>query len=203
MPSLVKVISLSGPFDALLNPGFFRRIGNVHEFPADGGAIGAAQDRQHLADGGVVQAEHVIDEDLAVVIGLDEAVGRRMQLLVILLRVDAERIEIGVQMAAHAIGADHHDRADGIAGGALQFGWRNLGLAVRGGLALDLVGQRLLVDRPLAVQRRHQLALRRDRPVRCASRRRPWRWPRPRRRSSFRPAKNSRHSASTDAGLAS
>ena len=45
-----------------------------------------------------------------------------MQLLVILLRVHAQRIEIGVQMAAHAIGADHHDRADGIAGGALQFG---------------------------------------------------------------------------------
>ena len=36
--------------------------------------------------------------------------------------LDAERIEIGVQMAAHAIGADHHDGANGIAGGAHDVG---------------------------------------------------------------------------------
>ncbi len=41
---------LAGAFDALLEPGFFRRIGNMHEFEADRAAIGAPQDRQHLAD---------------------------------------------------------------------------------------------------------------------------------------------------------
>ena len=120
---------------------------------------------QHLADGGVFHAEHVIDEDLAVVIGLGEAVARRMQLLVILLRIEAERIEIGVQMAAHAIGADHHDRAHGILRRAVQFGGGNLALAVAGRLALDLVGERLFIDRPLAVERGDEVALRRDRPV--------------------------------------
>ncbi len=41
-----------------------------------------------------------------------------MQLLVILARLHAERIEIRMQMAAHAIGADHHQGMDGIARGA-------------------------------------------------------------------------------------
>ena len=106
------------PLDALLNPGLLGRIGDVDEFEADRAAIGAAQDRQHLAHGRKFEPEHVIDEDLAVVVGLVEAVGRGMQLLVILLRLEAERIEIGVQMAAHAIGADHHQRAHRVAGGA-------------------------------------------------------------------------------------
>ena len=71
--------------DALLNPRLLGRIGDVHELEADRPAIGAAQDREHLADRRVFETEHVVDEDLAVVIGLGEAVGGRMQLLVILL----------------------------------------------------------------------------------------------------------------------
>ena len=42
-----------------------------------------------------------------------------MQLLVVLARLEAERIEVGVQMAAHAVGADHHQRADAVARGAM------------------------------------------------------------------------------------
>ena len=120
LPSRVKVDLLVGSLDALLDPGLLGRIGDVDEFEADGAAIGAAQDRQHLAHGREFEAEHVVDEDLAVVVGLDEAVGRRMELLVVLLRLEAERIEVGVQVAAHAEGADHHDRADRVAGGALD-----------------------------------------------------------------------------------
>ena len=41
-------------------------------------AIGALQDRDHLADGREFEAEHVVDEDLAVEIGLAEAVGGRV-----------------------------------------------------------------------------------------------------------------------------
>ncbi len=107
---------LVGPLDALLDPGLLGGIGDVQELEADRAAIGAAQDRQHLAHGRVFEAEHVVDEDLAVVVGLGEAVGRRMQLLVVLLRLEAERIEVGVQVAAHAEGADHHDRAHRIRG---------------------------------------------------------------------------------------
>ncbi len=41
-----------------------------------------------------------------------EAVGRRVELRVRLGLLEAERIEIGCEMAAHAVGADHHQRAD-------------------------------------------------------------------------------------------
>ena len=66
LPSGVKVISLSGAFDALLDPGLLLGIGDVHELDAERRAIGALQDRQHLADGGEFEPEHVVDEDLAV-----------------------------------------------------------------------------------------------------------------------------------------
>ncbi len=89
-----------------------------------------------------------------------------MQLLVILLRLEAERIEIGVQMAAHAIGADHHQRAHAVAGGAMDrvVALRRFGR--RGGARAQLVGDRLLGRRPVAVERVGQLVLGRDRPVR-------------------------------------
>src|SRR6478735_1368404 len=101
--------------DALLNPGFLRRVGNVHELDAERLAVGALADRDDLAQRAVFKAEHVIEEDLAVEIGVGEAVGARIQFFAVLLRLDAERIELGVEMAAHAIGADQHQRAHGVA----------------------------------------------------------------------------------------
>ena len=92
-------------------------------------AIGAAQDRQHFANGRIFEAEHVIEKNLAIVIRLGEAIGRRMQLFIVLWLFDAERIQPGVQMAAHAIGADHHQRAHRIASRALHVGRR---CAIRG-----------------------------------------------------------------------
>src|SRR6202453_4328165 len=100
---------LVGPLDALLNPGLLRRIGNMDEFEADGPAIGPPQDRKHFTHGREFEPEHMIDEDLAIVVGLLEPVGRGMELLVIPLLLEPERIEIGVEVAAHAIGADHHE----------------------------------------------------------------------------------------------
>ncbi len=113
---------LAGAFDARLQPGFFRGIGNVHELVADRAAIGAAQDGQHFRDRREFEPEHAVDEDLAGVIGLGEAEMRGVQRLVLAPGLQAERVEIGVEMAAHAIGADHHDGADGIARRLAQFG---------------------------------------------------------------------------------
>ena len=156
---------LARPLDALLDPRLLGRIGNVDELEADRAAIGAAQDRQHFAHGRVFEAEHVVDEDLAVPVALEEAVSGRMQLLVILLRLEAERIEIGVQMAAHAVGADHHQRAHAVAGGAMDrvVALRRFGR--RGGARAQLVADRLLGRRPVAVERVGQLVLGHDRPV--------------------------------------
>ena len=57
----------------------------------------------------------MVDEDLAVPVGLAEAVGRGVQLLVVAHRLEAERVEVGMEMAAHAEGADQHDRAHAVA----------------------------------------------------------------------------------------
>jgi len=46
----------------------------MHEFIADRAAIGAAQDGEHFRDRRVFKPEHVVDENLARVIGLDEAI---------------------------------------------------------------------------------------------------------------------------------
>ena len=61
--------------DALLDPRLLGRIGDVHELDAERRAIGAPENLEHLADGRELEAEHVVDEDLAVVVGLGEAVG--------------------------------------------------------------------------------------------------------------------------------
>ena len=105
-----RALALAGEGDALvvaldarLDPGLLRRIGNVHELDAERRAVGARQDLQHLPDGREFEPEHIVDEDRPVVVGLGEAVGSRRQLVVVLQRLgEAERIEIGVQMAAHA-----------------------------------------------------------------------------------------------------
>ena len=118
------------------------------------------------ADGRVFEPEHVVDEDLAVVVGLGEAVGRRRQLVVVLERLgDAERIEIGVQMAAHAVGADHHDGAHGIARRLLHVRIGGRG-AVRGGLVRTFFSMTLLDHAPVAVERRDQFAIGLQRPGR-------------------------------------
>ncbi len=103
-------------FDARLDPGLLLGVGDVHELDAERRAIGPRQYVDHLGNGRVFEPEHAVDEDLAAVVRLGEAVGGRRQLVIVLERLgDAERIEIGVQVAAHAEGADHHDGAHRIA----------------------------------------------------------------------------------------
>ncbi len=153
------------PLDALLDPAFFGRIGNVHELHAQRRAIGSPQDFQHLRYGGEVQPQHHVEEDAAVVVGLREAVGMRVQFLVVAQRRNAERVEVGMQVAAHAIGADHHDGADRIARRAEQFVAAQIDAAgLRPGL--DFFADVALHLQPVAVEGGNQLAVDRDRPAR-------------------------------------
>ncbi len=110
-----EVDLLVAALDALLHPGLLRRIGDVHELDAERLAVGAAQDGDDLADRGEFQPQHLVEENLAVEVGVGEAVGARIELLLVLLRLELERIELGVEMAAHPVGADQHQRVDGIA----------------------------------------------------------------------------------------
>ena len=125
-PSRVKLISLSGPSMRSWIQAFCARVGDVHELDAERLAVGALADRDDLAQRAVFEAEHVIEEDLAVEIGFGEAVGARIEFLAVARRLDAERIELGVKMAAHAVGADQHQRADRIARRLVDVGrsWR-------------------------------------------------------------------------------
>ena len=157
---------LVGPFDALLHPALLGAVGNVQELDAERLAIGALQDRDDLAQRREFEAEHLVEENLAVHVGVGEAVGARIELLLVLARLEAERVEIGVEMAARPIGADQHQRVDRIARRLLHLGGRQLdALDLR--LGLDLVADRLLDFAPVAVERRDQLAAFALRPVRA------------------------------------
>ena len=110
----------------------------------------------------------MVEEYLAIEVALDEAVGTRIELFAVARRFDAERIEVGVEVAAHPVGADQHQRAHGIAGRLMQVGRGDLGAS---GLAFGLrLGRKLGANHlfdfgPVAVERGRQLVLRRQRPV--------------------------------------
>ena len=108
LPSAVNSVWLRIDFDALLDPGLLGRVLDMHELDADLAAIGGAQLGQDLAQRRGLEAQDIADEDRPVHIGLGEAVGRGIELGMGLDRLQAQRIEIGLQMAAHAIGADEH-----------------------------------------------------------------------------------------------
>gem|GEM_PF-5080693 len=155
-----KFDRLVWPFDALLNPCLLLGVRDVHELDAERRAIGALEDVEHLADRGVVaKTQHLVDEDRPVIVGFGKAVIFRRQLVIVfLLGGDAERVEIGVQMAAHAIGADHHDGAHGIARGAFDRFARDW-LASGGRLVLQLLVDDLFDLAPIAVERRDEFAI--------------------------------------------
>src|ERR1700730_8396036 len=147
---------LSGAFDPPLQPSLFSRIGDMHEFEPDGAAIGAAQDLQHFGNGRELKPKHSINENFPVVVGLREAIGGRMQLLVVFWGLDAKRIEVGMEMTAYSIGTDHHQRAHRITGRALEFaGGQRSALA---GFRLEFGADPRFGFRPIAVERRNEFA---------------------------------------------
>ena len=193
---------LVAAFDAFLDPAFLRGIGDVHELDAERLAVGAAQDGDDLAHRRELEAEHLVEENLAIEVGFGEAIGARIEFLLVLLRLESERIELGVEVAADAVGADQHQRVDRIArrlhdvgGGELDA----LGLRRRRDLLADL----LFGFGPLAVERRDQIAVRHARGQFGFFQEAPRALLTTSAFSSFRLWKKARHSASTAAGSAS
>ena len=76
------------------------------------GAVGLAQDLEDAPERGLLQAQHVVEEELAIEVGLGEAVAFGVQFRVVLAAGEAERIEIGEQVPAHPVGADQHDHPE-------------------------------------------------------------------------------------------
>ncbi len=142
------LLELVRAFEALLQPGLLVRLGDVHELHADVAAVGALQDLQHLADRAGLQAQDAVQEDRAIHVGGGEAVELGRQLRVLDRRLDAQRVEVGLQVAAHAIGADQHQSADGIVGGGAHVGGRNgaRGVSNRSGRARAGLARGLGID---------------------------------------------------------
>src|SRR5580704_2011285 len=72
------------PFDALLNPALLGAVGDMQKFDAQGLAVGPAQDADDLTDRAEFEAEHLVEEYRTVEIGFAEAVGARIEFLLVL-----------------------------------------------------------------------------------------------------------------------
>ncbi|OIQ70238.1 hypothetical protein GALL_481510 [mine drainage metagenome] len=152
------------PLDAFLDPGLLRSVGDVHEFDAERLAVSALADRDDFAKRAIFEAKHMIEKDFSVEIGLSKTVRARIEFFTIAWRLDAERVELGVKMAAHAIGPDQHQGAHRVAGGLMDIGRRQF---CAPGLRL---GRKLGADRlfdldPVTVERGSEFVARRQRPV--------------------------------------
>ena len=104
-------------FDAVLDPRPLLGVRDVHVLDADRAAIGALQDVEHLAHGAEFEPESAAEIDRTVVVGLGEAVGLGLELGMLAAADELERIELGDEMAARAIGADQQAQAERIARG--------------------------------------------------------------------------------------
>ena len=124
---------VSGVLEALLQPGLLLGILDMHELDPDGRAIGLLKHVEQFAQRRELEPEYAVDEDRAVVVGFRETVARGVELRMVLFAFELERVEVGDQVAAHPVGADHHQRADAVER-----------------LLADLLGAQRLVRRPSA-----------------------------------------------------
>ena len=76
-----------------------------------------------------------------------------------MVRLETERVEIGVEVTARAVGADQHQRVDRIARRLLDLGGGDVD-AGRLRPRLDLVAERFLRLAPIAVERGDEVAAR-------------------------------------------
>jgi len=136
----------------------------VHEFDTQSVAIGAFQDIGDLADGGLFEAQHLVEEDGTVEIGFAEAIGGGVQFGLCRTFGQSQRIEIGGQVAAHAEGADHHEGAHRIHGGLAHLIYGKLGVGGLG-LGLDLGAHRFFHGGPVAIKGGNEVTGRGQRPI--------------------------------------
>src|SRR6185436_12141298 len=138
---------LVGPFDALLDPGLLRGVGDMHELDPERLAISAADDRQDFAQGAELEPKHPIKKDRPVVIAVAETVRSGIEILLVTLRLEPKRIEMGMKVPARPIRANEHQRANGVACRLLHFGGGEFDAGTLRA-RLDLVADSLVYLRP-------------------------------------------------------
>ena len=115
---------LLAALDALLQPALLVDVVDVHVLDADGRAVGALQDRENLAQARGLQTQHEVDENRAVHVRLGKAVAFRLQFRMLARRLEAQRVQVGLQVAADTVVADQHGGADRVQRRATNVGAR-------------------------------------------------------------------------------
>ena len=100
--------------DALLYPGFFLGILDVHELDADRAAVSLFENLEDFPQRCGFESEHLIDEDRAIHIRHAESPGFRVEFRMVLFSLQTERINLGQQMTAYAKDANDHQCPNGI-----------------------------------------------------------------------------------------
>ncbi len=155
----IEAVGPRRPFDLALDPGLLFGILDVHEFDADMAAIGLTKDGHNLAQCRGLAAQHVVDEDQPVEVGLGEAIGGGVKLRVRRRHLQTERVKPRLQMPAHAIAADQHERAQARDDGGAEIAGRGRGrLARRGTRRPGSAGRLLQHGAGVFVQGAEQLA---------------------------------------------
>src|SRR6187455_2052249 len=151
--------------DPFLDPAFLRGILDVHELDAERLAVGPAEDADDFEHRGKLEAEHLVQIDLPLQIGFGEAVGARIQFFLVLFRLEPQRIELGVEVAADPVGTDQHQRVNRIACRLQDVGRREFDtFCLR--RCRDLLADLLFGFGPLTDERRDQIAIGTHGPVR-------------------------------------
>ena len=86
----------------------------MHELHPKRRAIGAPQNLDDLPHCPRFETEHIVDEDRPVEVVGPEAVAGGVEFGLRFRFAQPQRVEIGSQMAAHSVGPDDHQGADGI-----------------------------------------------------------------------------------------
>ena len=92
--------------DLLLDPALLLRVLDVHVLDADRAAVGVAQHVEDVAERHALAPAEAAGEELAVEVPDREPVGGRVELDRHVGLLPAERVEVGDQVAAHAVDAD-------------------------------------------------------------------------------------------------
>ena len=89
--------------DLVLDPPLLRGILDVHVLDADRAAVGVAQHVEDVAEGEALAAGEAAGQELAVEVPDREPVGGRVELDRQLGLLPAQRVEVGDEVAAHAV----------------------------------------------------------------------------------------------------
>ena len=100
------VVAHTVTLDALLNPALFLGRVDVHVLDTDRAAVGVAQVTEDLAECRLAHATDATGEELAVEVPDGESIGGGVEFGRHLGFVPTQRIEVGDQVAAHAVHAD-------------------------------------------------------------------------------------------------